>query len=44
MAGKALRRRILDDIKKQGGAEYIFDQVASGKTMTQLAADYGCSR
>ena len=44
MAGKALRRRILDDIKKQGGAEYIFDQVASGKTMTQLASDYGCSR
>ena len=44
MAGKALRRRILDDIKKQGGAEYIFDQVASGKTMTQLAADYWCSR
>ena len=44
MAGKALRRRILDDIKKQGGAEYIFDHVASGKPMTQLAADYGCSR
>ena len=44
MAGRALRKRILEDIRKQGGAEYIFNQVASGKTMTQLAAGYGCSR
>ncbi len=44
MAGKALRRRILADISKQGGADYLFDQLASGKTLTKLAAEYECSR
>tara|TARA_R110000796_G_scaffold60921_1_gene141018 strand:- start:1280 stop:1780 length:501 start_codon:yes stop_codon:yes gene_type:complete len=44
MAGRALRRRILEDIKKRGGADYLFEQVASGKTMTKLAEEYKCSR
>lgn len=44
MAGKALRRRILADISKRGGADYLFDELSSGKTMTQLAKAYECSR
>jgi len=44
MAGRALRRRILADISKRGGADYLFDQLASGKTLTKLAAEYECSR
>ena len=44
MAGKALRRRILEDVKKKGGAEYLAEQIGSGMTMTQLAAQYECSR
>ena len=44
MAGRALRKRILADIAKQGGADYLFDQLASGKTLTKLAAGYECSR
>ena len=44
MAGKPLRKRILADIAKRGGADYLFDQLASGKTLTKLAAEYECSR
>ena len=44
MAGKALRRRILEDVKKKGGAEYLAEQIGSGMTMTKLAAQYECSR
>jgi len=34
MAGKALRRRILADVLSKGGAEYLFEQIASGNTLT----------
>ena len=44
MAGRALRKRILEDIKKLGGADFLLEQVGSGMTMTKLAANYGCSR
>tara|TARA_R110001592_G_scaffold168993_3_gene405404 strand:+ start:8630 stop:9133 length:504 start_codon:yes stop_codon:yes gene_type:complete len=44
MAGRALRRRILGEIKSKGGADFLFEEVASGKTMTKLAEEYGCSR
>ena len=44
MAGRALRKRILEDVKKKGGAEYLAEQIGSGMTMTQLAAQYECSR
>jgi hypothetical protein len=44
MAGKALRKRILEDIKKRGGADYISEQIGSGLTMAKLAAQYECSR
>jgi hypothetical protein len=44
MAGRPLRKRILAEIKDKGGADYLFEEIASGKTMTQLAKDYGCNR
>ena len=44
MAGKPLRKKILTDVAQRGGAEYLFDELASGKTMTKLAENYGCSR
>jgi AraC-like DNA-binding protein len=44
MAGKALRRRILSDVEANGGADWLFDQIASGMTMTKLAEHYGCTR
>jgi hypothetical protein len=44
MAGRALRKRILEDVKKKGGADYLAEMVGSGVTMTKMAADYGCSR
>jgi len=44
MAGKALRKRILSDVERQGGADWLYDQIASGVTVAQLARDYGCSR
>jgi hypothetical protein len=44
MAGRALRKRILEDVKKKGGADYLAEMVGSGVTMTKMAEDYGCSR
>ena len=44
MAGKALQKRILSDVTKQGGADYLFEYFSSGGTMTQLATHYECSR
>jgi|TARA_R110000744_G_scaffold72283_1_gene145233 hypothetical protein len=44
MAGRALRKKILSEVQDRGGADYLFEQIASGKTLTQLAQEYGCSR
>jgi hypothetical protein len=44
MAGRKLRKSILDDIEKRGGAEFVYEHFASGKTMTQLADEYDCRR
>jgi hypothetical protein len=44
MAGKALRKRILADVAKNGGAEYIFDRLSSGTTLTAMAKEFECSR
>lgn len=44
MAGKALRRKILADVEKKGGVDYLFEQIASGNTLTKMAVEYGCSR
>jgi hypothetical protein len=45
MAGKALKRKILKEVAEKGGADYIYEVMASGKTITAWAAeDFGCSR
>jgi hypothetical protein len=44
MAGKALRKRILAEVAKNGGAEYIFDRLSSGTTVTAMAKEFECSR
>ena len=44
MAGKALRKRILTEVASNGGADWLFDQIASGVTVADLARQYGCTR
>ena len=44
MAGKALRKKILKDIEDNGGPDYLYDLIASGETITKMAASYGCTR
>lgn len=44
MAGKALRKRILTDVERNGGADWLFDQIASGVTVSKIAEQYGCTR
>ena len=44
MAGKALRKRILTEVASNGGADWLFDQIASGVTVAELARQYGCTR
>ena len=44
MAGRALKKRILSDVAKRGGIDYITDKVASGVTLAKLAEEYNCSR
>ena len=45
MAGKALKKQILADVAKKGGADYVYEVVASGKTITAWAAEeWDCSR
>ena len=39
VAGKALRKKILTDVERQGGADWLYDQIASGVTVAQLARD-----
>lgn len=44
MAGKALKKKILLEIADNGGADYLFDQIASGVTVAKIAEGYGCTR
>jgi len=44
MAGKALKKKILTEVAQAGGADYVFDVVASGRTIKDWANDFGCSR
>jgi transposase-like protein len=44
MAGKALRKRILTDVANNGGADWLYDQIASGVTVAEIARQYGCTR
>ena len=44
MAGRALKKRILTDVADNGGVDWLYDQIASGVTVAELARQYGCSR
>ena len=45
MAGKELKKRILKEVAERGGADYVYEKVASGITITKWASEeYGCSR
>ena len=44
MAGKALRKQILQDVADNGGADWLHDQIASGVTVAEIARQYGCTR
>ena len=45
MAGKALKRKILAEVAAAGGADYVYEVVASGRTITAWArAEWDCSR
>lgn len=50
MAGKALKRKMFAELDRLGAetdktpAEYVYDFIASGKTMMDLANVLGCSR
>ena len=44
MAGKALRKRILSEVADNGGADWLYDQIASGVTVAEMARQYGCTR
>ena len=44
MAGKALKKRILTDVANNGGADWLYDQIASGVTVAEIARQYGCTR
>jgi len=44
MAGRALKKRLLNEIKDLGGPEYVREFIASGGTILDLADQLGCSR
>ena len=44
MAGKALKKQILQDVADSGGADWLHDQIASGVTVAEIARQYGCTR
>ena len=44
MAGKAFKKKILTEIADNGGAEWLYDQIASGITVAELARQYSCTR
>jgi transcriptional regulator with XRE-family HTH domain len=44
MAGKALKKKILTEVADNGGVDWLYDQIASGITVADLARMFGCSR
>jgi len=45
MAGKALKKKILADVAKNGGADHVYDVIASGKSILVWAREeWDCSR
>jgi transposase-like protein len=44
MAGKALRKKILQEVTDNGGVDWLYDQIASGVTVAEIARKHGCTR
>ena len=44
MAGKELKKQILKDVADNGGVDWLYDQIASGVTVADMARKYECSR
>lgn len=44
MAGKALKKKLLQEIGDRGGPEWLQDYIATGGTILSLAEELGCSR
>lgn len=44
MAGKALRKRLLQEIGDRGGPEWLRDYISEGGKISDLATELGCSR
>ena len=45
MAGKALKKKILADVARNGGADHVYDVIASGKSILVWAREeWDCSR
>ena len=44
MAGKALKKRLLQEIGERGGPEWLRDYIADGGTIADLANELDCSR
>ena len=44
MAGRTLHKKILKHFGYNGGADYLFERIASGETLTSIAKQFGCSR
>ena len=45
MAGKALKKKILQDVADSGGVDWLYDQIASGVTVAESRlGSIGCSR
>ena len=44
MAGTPILQKMITDIKKAGGHEKIFEQIANGRTIASISKDFGISR
>ena len=44
MAGKPLTRNIISHVTEQGGADWLYEQIASGVTVSQIAKQFECAR
>lgn len=44
MAGKALKKRLLQEIGDRGGPDWLQEYIADGGTILDLATELGCSR
>jgi len=44
MAGKALKKRLLQEVNDRGGVDWLQEYIAEGGTIADLATELGCSR